>query len=340
VSRFSPGYRTTNLFEQYGRMENSLADSIAGAENLYDTRKRQDREEGFADREIKVSEGHLGERKRENEWGEVVDSYNTGIRRGVPASEQPTPQGQGSTVPNVSQLPTIEGAGTPVQQMPPLSVRGSGIYGDMNPAVSGRIDLGNGYFADTESAAQVQDRRARESEEARLAKIIAESGDWGGPGGPDKRDANARARAAGVEAQRDPRSDMMYESMLGGRSGAGAGGASATSQFNRENAYLDADAMARAMFLYFDNPGMGILGAARQAMEAGGIVDYSALAELIAAQENPDMQLAEYMAKWGITPDQAELQARGRGSQRQRGVGRNYRANLPPETYGTPRNRR
>lgn len=233
MSRFSPGYRTTNLFDQYRRMETGVADAIAGAENLYDTRKRQDTREKMVDRELTDRENRtalegrqtrIDEAKGMHDWGYIPEGYPGEIAE----SGQQSPSGQGQTIPNVSGMPTIEGEGTPVAQEPQFRLGGSGVPHDMNGLVDGRPLIGNGEaWLMQESPAE---RKAKAERDA-LIEMMLQTDDYRVQRGttPEQRRANAGAVVAGLGPEADPMDQAMQEFMLkrmlgGSRSGTGGSG--------------------------------------------------------------------------------------------------------------------
>ncbi len=235
MSRFSPGYRTTNLFDQYRRMETGVADAIAGAENLYDTRRRQDKRQEQIDRELADREARTGldaritrlqEGKGMYDWGYLPEGV-TGVPGEIAESGQQTPSGQGQTIPNVSGMPTIEGEGTPVAQEPQFRLGGSGVPHDMNGLVDGRQLIGNGEaWLMEESPAE---RKAKAERDA-LIEMMLQTDDYRVQRGrtPEQRRANAGAVVAGLGPEADPTqqamTEMMMERMFGrSRQGSGTG---------------------------------------------------------------------------------------------------------------------
>lgn len=266
MSRFSPGYRSSQP-EQYRRMETGLADAIAGSENLYDTRKRQDTREKQTDRRIDIEqqradtdEGYLDQR-RYRDYYETGGGPGRAPTGGTGSSDQREPQGQGRTLPDVRGMPTIqEGPGTPVPMpspglqggVPPVpmpTIRGSGVPGDYNGLVDGRNISEHGeYWVDEVSPMEKQKRERTEY----IARAIQEGSGWLGPGGAATREQDARATALGFPPGRDPRSEAMWnESIRGSRGGGGGAGSqvSATAQYNAIIAEAEAYALDRAIDL-------------------------------------------------------------------------------------------
>lgn len=309
MGRFSPQARPyTN--DQYRRMETGLADSIAGAENLYDTRKRQDTKDRQADERIDVSERHATVSENAGMRADASAEYEWGYHRGQQPGEggQSVDPGMGQTIPPVAGMPTIEGQGSPITPQPQFSVKGSGVPGDMNGAMDGRdTDPQQPYWIEDESMA---DRKKEAARQRAIENLMAAEGypfiDRAGT--EESKRATAESMYEGFVPGEDPRTVDMREEMLRGGRKTGGGGVTGA-----ERKVFADRALNRAYEMLRDDPDLGRMEAIRRAeIEASQAAGYEvsvSMEDFLGLEEQSGKRTTsdrDFYMKWGKWPEEVK----------------------------------